>query len=93
MATPTDLHMDLSDAVRTLMHRATGDQATTGAALATALGQHAPNVSGKLRGRRAWSLDDLFGLSDHYGVSLDTLAAMMTESRAYRDRVKDLTTD
>lgn len=90
MAT-TELHTDLSDTVRTLMTRATGDQATTGAALATALDQHAPNISGKLRGRRAWSLDDLFALSEHYGVSLDTLAAMMAESRAHRSRVEHLT--
>jgi len=89
--TTTELHTDLSDAVRTLMSRATGDQATTGAALATTLGQHAPNISGKLRGKRSWSLDDLFAVADHYGVSLDTLAAMMNEARAHRARVENLT--
>lgn len=92
MATTTPLHTDLSDTVKTLMNRANEGQASTGAALAAALGQHAPNISGKLNGKRAWSLDDYFAIAAHYGIGLDALAALMDEARAHRARLDEVTT-
>jgi len=91
MADISEHHADLSAAVRILMDRADTDQASTISDLAKHLGQHQPNLSAKIRGRRVWALDDLYAIAEHYRIAPADLLAIMDQAREQRAAVEQIT--
>ncbi|GAB3738018.1 hypothetical protein [Nocardiopsis nanhaiensis] len=69
MATPkkrSRRQEQISDTVAVLMRRC-GDTHTS---LAASLAQDRTNVSAKVHGRRSWTVEDLDGIADHFGITL-----------------------
>lgn len=69
MATPkkrSRRQEQISDTVAVLMRRC-GDTHTD---LAASLEQNRTNISAKVHGRRSWTVEDLDGLADHFGITL-----------------------
>ncbi|SHK95991.1 hypothetical protein SAMN05421803_1494 [Nocardiopsis flavescens] len=76
-------HRAVSDTVRILMSR----HEETVSGLARDLGDHQPNVSAKLGGRRGWHMDDLWALAEHYKMSPTEFLATIERTRAATEQI------